>query len=219
MTDYAQVYSDLRGRVIGLVGDLDDTGLQTVAPATPEWRVRDIVAHLSGITADIVAGNLDGVATDGWTGKQVGDRRDWPFDDVLAEWEEKGKAVEALMPDFPEVVVGQMITDAATHEHDVRGALGAPGARESEAADIGFRWGAAALDGSEPLRLETEVGPVSVGDGEPVATVRASRFELARSMTGRRSLDQMRAYGWDSEPRPARLVLGIFTPRPTPLVE
>jgi hypothetical protein len=58
-----------------------------------------------------------------------------------------------------------------------------------------------------------------VGDGEPVATVRASRFELARSMTGRRSLDQMRAYGWDSEPRPERLVLGIFTPRPTPLVE
>jgi uncharacterized protein (TIGR03083 family) len=219
MTDYAHVYSDLRGRVIALVRDLDDTRLHAVAPATPEWRVRDIVAHLGGITADIIAANLDGVATDSWTRKQVDDRRDWPFDDVLAEWEEKGKAVEALMPNFPEVVVGQMITDAATHEHDVRGALGAAGARESEAVDTGVRWGAAALDSSEPLRLDTEVGPVSVGDGEPVAAVRASRFELVRSMTGRRSLDQMRAYPWEGEPRPERLLLGIFTPRPTPLVE
>jgi uncharacterized protein (TIGR03083 family) len=219
MTDYAQVYSDLRGRVVALVRDLDDTRLHAVAPATPEWRVRDIVAHLSGITADILAANLDGVATDAWTRKQIDDRRDWPFDDVLAEWEEKGKAVEAMMPSFPEVAAGQMIADAATHEHDVRGALGAPGARESEAVDIGFRWGAAALDGSEPLRLDTEVGAVRAGDDEPVAAVRASRFELARSMTGRRSLDQMRAYQWDGEPRPERLVLGIFTPRPTPLVE
>ena len=30
-------------------------------PATPEWTVHDVLAHLVGVAADIVSGNLDGV--------------------------------------------------------------------------------------------------------------------------------------------------------------
>ena len=219
MADYAQTYRDTRGRVIGLVRGLDDDQLEMFAPATPEWRVRDIVAHLTGVCADVTAGNLAGVATDAWTGKQVDDRRAVPFEQVLREWAEKGTAVEAAVPNFPEVAMAQMITDTATHEQDVRGALDAPGARDSEAVDIAARWGAQMLDGSQPLRLETEAGQLMVGDGTPVATVEASRFELLRAMTGRRSLDQMRAYGWEGAPCPERLVLPIFTPRADALVE
>jgi uncharacterized protein (TIGR03083 family) len=219
MTNHAQAYRDLRGRVVDLVRDADDEQLHAVAPATPEWRLRDIVAHLTGVCADVLAGNLAGVATDEWTGKHVADRRDVPFDELLEEWEEKGTAIEALMPDFPEIAVGQMVTDSVTHEQDIRGALDAPGGRDSDALDIAFRWGAKVLDGSMPLRLESEAGPVTVGEGEPVAAVRTTRFELVRSYTGRRSLDQMRAYEWEGKPQPERLVLAIFSPREQPLVE
>lgn len=219
MTEYPHAYRELRGRVIDLVRDLDDAQVNAVAPATPEWQIRDIVAHLTGVCADVLAGNLDGVATDAWTGRQVADRRAVPFDELLKEWEDKGTAVEALMPDFPEIAVGQMVTDSVTHEQDIRGALDAPGGRDSDALDIAFRWGARVLDGSEPLRLETEAGTAAVGDGVPVATVRTSRFELVRSYTGRRSVDQMRAYEWEGDPRPERLLLAIFSPRTTPLVE
>jgi hypothetical protein len=38
-------------------------------------------------------------------------------------------------------------------------------------------------------------------------------------MTGRRSLDQIRAFDWDGEAAPELLLFPIFTPRPTPLVE
>ena len=219
MPDYALTYRDTRGRVIGLVRDLAPEQVDMIAPATPDWRVRDIVAHLTGVCADVLAGNLGGVATDAWTARQVDDRRDVPFDEVLREWEEKGAAIEAVVPDFPEVAVGQMITDTATHEQDVRGALEAPGGRDSDAVDVAVRWAAQVLDGSEPLRLETEAGALDVGEGTPVATVQASRFELLRAMTGRRSLDQMRAYGWEGTPCPERLVLPIFTPRAEALVE
>ena len=219
MADYAQTYRDTRGRIVGLVRDLDLDQLDMIAPATPEWRVRDLVAHLTGVCADVTAGNLDGVATDTWTARQVDDRRDVPFDEILGEWEEKGAAVEAVVPRFPEAAVGQMIADTATHEHDVRGALDAPGARDSDAVDIAARWGAQMLDGSQPLRVETDAGALVVGDGTPVVTVEASRFELLRAMTGRRSLDQMRAYGWEGAPSPERLVLPIFTLRADALVE
>jgi uncharacterized protein (TIGR03083 family) len=219
MEHYPQAYRELRGRVLDLVCDLDERQVNVVAPAAPEWRVRDVVAHLTGVCADVLDGNLGGVATDDWTDKQVADRRDRPFAEVLAEWEEKGGAIDGAIPNFPEIAAGQMIADATTHEQDIRGALEAPGGRDSAALDIAFRWGARVLDGSEPLRLESEAGSVMVGEGDPVATVRASRFDFVRSYTGRRSVDQMKAFDWDGEPRPERLVLGIFSPRETPLVE
>ena len=76
MTDYAQTYGALRSRVSDLVRGADEEHLERHTPAAPEWRVRDVVAHLSGITADINAGNLDGVATDAWTARQVDARRE-----------------------------------------------------------------------------------------------------------------------------------------------
>jgi uncharacterized protein (TIGR03083 family) len=224
MTDYAQTYSALRSRVSNLVREADDEQLERHAPAAPDWRVRDLVAHLSGITADINAGNLDGLATDAWTARQVDTRRDWSIDRLLEEWDTEAAKVEAVMSSFPEVAVGQMTTDAATHEQDIRGGLERPGARDCDAVVIGCDWGVQGLAGvAEPadatLRIETEAGTTTVGTGTRQVVVRIDRFELFRTMTGRRSLEQIRSFGWDGEPAPELLVLPIFTPRPTPLVE
>jgi uncharacterized protein (TIGR03083 family) len=224
MTDYAQTYHALRDRVSDLVRDASSEQLERYAPAAPEWRVRDIVAHLSGVTADVNAGNLDGVATDSWTARQVDARRDWSIEQVLDEWTTEGAEVEAVVANFPEVAAGQMTTDAATHEQDIRGALERPGARDSDALDIGFEWGVAMLAGrvdpaGATLRIETDAGSATVGTGERRVGVRAERYELFRTMTGRRSADQIRAFDWDGEAAPDLLVLPIFTPRATPLVE
>jgi uncharacterized protein (TIGR03083 family) len=224
MTDYAQAYSALRGRVADLVRDADTEQLERYAPAAPEWRVRDVVAHLCGITADVNAGNLDGVATDSWTVRQVDARRDRSIEQILDEWDTEGAKVETVMSTFPEVAVGQMTMDAATHEQDIRGALERPGARESDAVEIGFDWGvpmlAANVDpANATLRIETDVGSATVGTGERHLGVRIERFELFRTMTGRRSEEQIRSFDWDGEAAPELLVFPIFTPRATPLVE
>jgi uncharacterized protein (TIGR03083 family) len=224
MTDYAETYRALRGRVSDLVRDADEEQLERLAPAAPEWRVRDLVAHLSGITADINAGNLDGVATDAWTARQVDTRRDWSIDRVLDEWDTEGAKVEAVMSSLPEIAVAQMTMDAATHEHDIRGALDRPGGRDTEAMDVGFDFGVQVLAGTvdqadATLRIETGAGSRTIGSGARQIGVRADRFELVRAMTGRRSVDQMRGYDWDGEALPELLVLPIFTPRPAPLVE
>jgi hypothetical protein len=224
MTDYAEIYGALRGRVSELVRDADDEQLEQMAPAAPEWRVRDLVAHLSGITADINAGNLEGVATDAWTARQVDARRDWTMVRLLDEWDTEGRKVEAVMPSLPDVAMGQMLFDAATHEHDIRGALERPGARDSDAMALAFDWSqqgltAAADTADVTLRLETDVAATTLGAGTRRIGVRVDWFELFRALTGRRSLDQMRAFGWDGEEMPELLVFGIFTPRPTPLVE
>src|SRR2546421_7015648 len=147
MTDYAQTYGALRSRVSGLVRGADEDQLERHTPAAPEWRVRDVVAHLSGITADINAGNLDGVATDAWTARQVDARRDWSIEQMLEEWDTEGAKVEAMMASLPEVAVGQMTTDAATHEQDIRGGPGRPGAPDCVASAIRLGWGVPILAG------------------------------------------------------------------------
>jgi hypothetical protein len=223
MTDYAGAYRDLRGRVTDLVrdhaGDVD-----TIAPATPDWRVRDVVSHLAGICDDILTGNLDGVGTDAWTDGQVARRRDWPVDRILSEWDEHGAAVEQIMGTFPEVIVGQMLYDASTHEHDIRGALDAPGARDSDAITIAYDWGTdrfgEMLGDRATFTFVTESGEKKVGSGDAASTVHTSRFELVRAFTGRRSLAQMGAYHWEGRADPGGLVLSdLFQVRADNLLE
>lgn len=224
MADYAQTYGALRGRVADLVRDADDDQLERRVPAAPDWRVRDVVAHLSGVTADINAGNLDGVATDAWTARQVDARRDWSLDRLLEEWDTEAAKVEAVMATLPEVAMGQMTMDAATHEQDIRGGLERPGARDCDAVAIGFDWGVALLasmadQADTTLLIETDAGSAMAGSGARQVGLRVERYELFRTMTGRRSADQIRAFDWDGEPAPELLVFSIFEPRATPLVE
>jgi len=212
----ADAYRALRERVSVIVRQADPAALDALAPATPEWRVRAVLAHMVGVNTDILTGTLDGVASDAWTAAQVATRHDWPIEQMLEEWAESAGAVEANAP-LLGPAVGQWLYDACTHEHDVRQALGAPGARDSGAVAIGFEWGTDRLTAG--LTLHTEAGVKDVGAGESRTGVHASRFEIVRAMTGRRSAAQIEAYGWDGPARPEHLVLGIFTLRADDFVE
>src|SRR5262249_2087948 len=132
-------YFGVRTRVSELVAGADPSALDAVAPATPEWAGRDVLAHLVGVTADIVAGNLDGVGTGTWANAQGDARRGRPADELLAEWDQHGPVVEAMAGQFGRAA-GQLLSDATTHEHDLRGGLAAPGARDSDAValSVGF---------------------------------------------------------------------------------
>ena len=44
-------------RVIGLVGAATSAAVESRVPACPEWTVRDLVSHMVGIGADVIAGN------------------------------------------------------------------------------------------------------------------------------------------------------------------
>jgi uncharacterized protein (TIGR03083 family) len=224
-TDYEAAYRSLRTRVTELVRHATEDQLDAIAPATPEWRTRDVLAHLTGETTDILTGNLDGVGTDPWTQVQVDDRRDWSVDQLIAEWEGNAAQLEPMIPSFGPLA-GQFTVDAATHEHDVRGALDAPGARESDALTIAYLWLGSRVgeiregEGAGALRVDTESGIHVFGTGEPTASCATTRFEFFRAATGRRSLDQIESWGWDGDDRrPALIVMPIFTPRPQPFVE
>ncbi|MGZ4797417.1 MAG: hypothetical protein ACXV8T_16130, partial [Acidimicrobiia bacterium] len=154
-----------------------------------------------------------------WTDAQVERRREVTVAAMLDEWATTSAQVEPMIPGFG-VVAGQMVGDAITHEHDIRDALGAPGARDSEAVHVGSAWMAQwigkAYEQSDtgPLRIETDLWSRTFGDGEPGTTLRTSAFELLRAATGRRSTRQIEAWDWDGPARVDAVVMVIFVPRP-----
>lgn len=221
--DYGAAYAALRGRVVDLVQRASEEQIEMRAPATPEWRVRDVLAHLVGVPADVLGGKLDGIATDAWTAAQVDARRDAPVGALIDEWAEIGPEIDPMIPSFG-VGAGQFIVDALTHEQDIRGALDEPGARDCDAIAIGFEWigelvgGMRDAAGAGALQIDTASAAYVFGAGEP-ARCATTKFELVRAATGRRSMSQMEAWGWQGEPRVVPLVLPIFTARAEPLVE
>jgi uncharacterized protein (TIGR03083 family) len=224
VTDYETAYRDLRERVTELLGDRADTELEQIAPATPAWRVRDVVSHMAGVCDDITNGNMDGVASDAWTQAQVDKRADWRAAKILDDWTQHAAAIEPQMNAFGQPI-GQMVFDAWTHEQDMRGALGVVGGRDSSAMEVSWEWfvqtnQAVAPTESGALLLVTEVGEVRLGGGEPVATVRTSRFEFLRAVTGRRSRAQLQHFDVDGPPL-GDLIFGgdLFSPAGSDIVE
>ena len=202
MGEVARAYAGCRQRIRELVERLDPAQASTTVPACPAWSVHDVVAHVSGVVDDALAGRLDGVATDPWTAAQVDARRGRAINDLLDEWDEQAPRFEELLD-----VIGdpgrQAVGDVVTHEHDLRGALGVPGARDSDALHIGFaflvpRAVEVATKGGVALQVRATGGDV-FGAAAPEVTLVADEFELARAFTGRRSVDQLRALNWEGD--------------------
>lgn len=226
MTDVGAAYAEGRHRLTALVADLDEERAATPVPACPAWSVHDVIAHLTGVCTDVLAGRIDGVATDPWTEAQVAARRHVPLREVLVEWNEVAPAVEAMSGAFGRAGA-QWVGDQAVHEHDVRGALGRPGARDSDTIQIGLGFmvpgflDAVAALGLPPLEVRVGDRTWRWGEGEPAARLALEPFDALRALCGRRSTDQLRALPWTGDPDPylEAFTWGPFTPPTTAVVE
>jgi uncharacterized protein (TIGR03083 family) len=182
----------------------------TPVPACPEWTVRDVVAHLAGNSAGMLgersAGNGAGLA------------------ELLGWWGRTGPQVERQAAEDG-LEIGRLLMDAFTHELDLREALGVGPPPDHPAYPVAFDVVAGGLSwslvsrGLPALRLACEDGQWLAGAGAPAATVTASRHELYRCLTGRRTPEQIAALDWTADPTRwlAAFYWGPFTPPvPTP---
>lgn len=227
MTDLGpvgQAYAAARSRIDALVRGEADPKAVSVGRC-PEWSAHDLVAHVSGVVDDALNGRLDGVATDPWTAAQVARGRDRTTAELLDQWAEQAPAFEGIL-DGIGPAGRQAVFDLVTHEHDLRDALRAQGARDSDgvATSVGFMAEAvrqnAAAQGVPVPGFRTTDGQSWTGDDD-AAVVTADAFELIRAATGRRSERQIRSLTWDGDVDavlPA-FSFGPFAPSETDIVE
>lgn len=188
-------------------------------PSCPEWTVRDVVGHLVGICAFAI-GRMSGWAEAERSSAGMG------VDGLLGEWARMGEQAERLLGARSGRRGSIMVMDAFTHELDLRYALGAPlpaghpaFPRAFEVLLNGFSAEVAAHNLPAVL-ISVDGREWQAGIGEPVATLSGDRFDIYRSLAGRRTHEQITRLGWsrDSHRWLPAFTWGPFTP-PTQPVE
>jgi len=215
--DLARMYRETRERLTALVAGLDQKELGAPVPACPGWSVADVIGHLAAIPEDALAGRLTGPPSEEETAAQVDRFRGRPMAQTLAGWTE-------LAPRFEEVVaafkVWPAVIDVASHEQDIRGAVGRPGARDTEVIREMSGWLLARLSLPVRLRVTVEDAQIQVGpEGEPVLGLTTTWYEAFRWRMGRRSRDQLAALDWSGDPAPVLDHLVIFGPARADVIE
>jgi uncharacterized protein (TIGR03083 family) len=215
--DLSRLYRETQVRFAALVAGLDAAALATQVPACPGWSVQDVVAHELAVTEDALAGRLTGPPTEEQTAAQVTRFAGHDIGDMLAAW-------SVTAPQFGELVaafeVWPAVIDIASHEQDIRGALGRPGARDAEVVRIGADVMLSVLAPPVPVRVAVEGAEFRVGpDQGAELRLATTRFEALRWRLGRRSRAQMAAFDWSGDPGPVLDHLAMFGPTAADIIE
>lgn len=214
-----------RDRLLTLGRTLTEDEGRTTTSACPEWTVKDVYAHLAGISSDILSGDTENAATSEWADGHVAKRIDRSLTEVLDEWAAAGVQVSELVESAGEVFPFQLFIDQWTHEWDIRAALEGHAAVVPDATvfrhyfdelvtAIQSRPGAAALD---RLTVEVDGHRFEIGAEERpnLGELSLTMFEFARISMGRRSRGQLRELEWpmdDIDAHAEALVLWSVSP-------
>jgi uncharacterized protein (TIGR03083 family) len=227
-TDLAKTYHEARIRIADRARSLDAKQADTPVPACPGWKVHDVIAHLSGAAADFVDGNMDKAPSPEWTAAHVEAGTGRSLRQLLESWEGVAGQLESMIATAPDRSTF-FVADVLCHEIDLCWALGWPIQRTGDDIEwlivnfvrIVTRKVTAA--GLPPLDFVSGSDSWVAGEsGNGIHGIRVevpSAFELVRAMTGRRSLTQIRAWNWQTDPDLYIPHLSAFTPRPDPLEE
>ncbi|WP_051342203.1 maleylpyruvate isomerase N-terminal domain-containing protein [Pseudonocardia spinosispora] len=216
-TELVRLYQETKNRIAGLVSELDESGLGTVVPACPAWSIREVVAHLAAVAEDWTAGRLTGPPDDDETAAQVARFAGRGMAEVMAAWTE---AAARLDHQAATAGLNPPIGDIVSHEQDIRGALGRPGARDCVALSYSADQVLTMLRTPVPLRITVDGVQYRSGPAEgAVIGLTTTRFEALRWRTGRRSRAQLAAMDWSGDPAPLLDHLYLFGPATTDVTE
>jgi uncharacterized protein (TIGR03083 family) len=211
----ADSYAATRQRVLAMLEGLSEEQAALPVPACPGWSVHDVLAHLTGIAADAVAGRLEGVGTAGWTAAQLDARRSHTMAEVAAEWRDLAGAFDEMIRPQPALAMAAG-ADAVVHEHDAAQALGVVADRSSTAVrEAAHRYAELFCQrvqaaGLGPVTIESTEGDCFAARQPGCsAGVRAPAYDLLLTFAGRRTLDEARSLGWVGD---AAAVLGLLSP-------
>lgn len=209
-------YQETKDRIVELVSE-SDASWSTAVAACPGWSVRDVVAHMTAVAEDWVSGRLAGAPTDEQTAAQVARFGAFDTAGILTAWDDAAAELarkadnDGLKPPLGDIVV---------HEHDIRAALGRPGARDSDAARSVCDQLLAILRTPVPLVVAVEDAEYRSGpDSGSEIRLDTTRFEVLRWRTGRRSRAQLAAMDWSGDPAPVLDSLYLFGPADADFIE
>ncbi|MBV9793176.1 MAG: maleylpyruvate isomerase family mycothiol-dependent enzyme [Actinobacteria bacterium] len=199
--DVITEWTDAQGRVIELVESLGDEETQRAVPATPDWTVTQLLAHMVGLSADVLAGDEPDDHNPSWTQRQVDSRAGRTPAELVAEWRTLTKGMQDYLRDNGP----RPLNDIVIHEQDLRGAVGRPGGRDTSALaavrDVMAERFATRVRQAHlpPVELRSPAWIFSTGDGDPGLELFAPDFDLIRALMTRRTAGQLRQWSLNGQ--------------------
>ena len=207
--DAGDIYEGTRARFVRTVRHLQPHDKATPVPATPEWVVGDVLAHVVGLATDLNAQrfpDVDDVGGTAWTTRQVEARRATSMAAIVDEWDREAPVFEDGLRLFGYEEGSHFVADLHAHHQDVRGALGL--SRDEDPITVcvsldhylGFidtmlragQWGTLDVTAGGERRTLGEPGKHHAG-------VSGSAFGVLRTFSARRSLRQVRQLSWEGD--------------------
>lgn len=209
-------YHASRQRITALVRDLPARDLARPVPACPGWVVSDLVAHLVGIPEALSSGDHPSGDLQAWLDRLVDERRAVPVPDLLDRWEACAPATSAVV----DGAGSRLFIDVVSHEHDLRSAVGRPGARGVPEVRATVQL---LLDLLAPEIAAAGLGSLVVDSGEvtwasqftrPGCAIKVDPWETIRVLQSRRTADEVRALPHTGDIEPYLALLAAHSPLP-----
>ena len=204
--DTGAVYEHTRQRFVATVRALAPSALDAIVPATPEWSVHDVLAHVVGLATELNAARFPGdEGPDEWGRRLVALRRHTGLDELLGEWAREAPPFEDGLRLFGYETGSHFCADLHCHLQDVLDSLGLPPAddpltvRVSLDHYLGFLHEKLGERAAGSVVVVADGVERTLGAGPVVATVRAGGFDLLRSFSARRSLGSIRGLHWTGD--------------------
>ena len=165
-------------------------------------------------------------ARDDLSGRQVAERQGRSLESLINEWRAATAAILPIMrgeqsfPNgVPPIFSSVLINDLVVHEGDIRIALGMGQAPAGAALSVALRGYGFSLDyrlktlGLAPLVLAYDGKTRQLGgEGDPGATVCATRFDLVRTLASRRTAAEILNLDWSGDPDPYVSIMPEYGP-------
>lgn len=244
MPDLAVAFREIRQALRDDLSSATPAQWAARIPTRPQWDVKDTIAMLSGFAEALIEGRWTEDYSDSWADHEILDtlhqtlnvlvqqRRDRSGEAILIEWDAYAARLERMMngdEPFPEgthpFVGWSYLWAVVQNSHNIWATLGIVKARDFKATILCLESAVIWLDmrlqatGRPALRLRAGATEWVVGDGPPAATVTAPPFELFRALSGRRSLDQIKAFDWEGDVGQFLEVFSPFAPPKEAFVE
>lgn len=187
--------------------------------ACPGWRVRDVLAHVSGIASDFLSGRLPAGDVNRWTAEQVDQRRGMTVDDLRVEWDLNAPGFEYALAHALAGGAPRFAADVVSHGFDVATVVGRPGERQAPHVDEALTTFAVMLgerldrEGRGGVSIQAGSIRLAAGSAGPVAALSGPPFEILRALSGRRTEAELAAMRWTGE---RDTVLDLLSPFPLP---
>jgi hypothetical protein len=202
--DLGDIWKATWERIGSVLRDAPESVVDTPAPTVPGTTVGDVLTHLVE-TATAAADDSRTIAQAVLSRPAAQSNRATVLADLLADWDKAAALVHDRIDADPQFA-SAIITVAVMCEHDLRDAVGSPGARDDIAIKVALdelsgrfsdRVEAADLP---PLRVTVEQWGTIIGAGRATSCVVADRFEFVRAMSGRRSAAEIVRWNWGVSP-------------------